>query len=314
MIFTSSYCHSAQTSLSQPVSLEGIGVHSAEPTEVTIYPAKANTGYVFKRIDEEGCNAIKAHIDNVTQTDLCTVLGQYGTKHAIATVEHLLAALYGMGIDNAYIEVNGGEVPILDGSSSPFVEAFKDAGITSLSTPRRFIEILKPIHFEGKDNWASLKPAKSFTIDITINFDHPFIGEDRIACDIGANEFEKKLSFARTFGFVEQVEALRAKGFCKGSSYENSIALTKETIRTKGGLRCPREFVRHKALDAVGDLAMAGLPLLGHFSSFKGGHGINANILRRLFEDKSAWRFHTVDIPHEKTHPSMNFIAASAVA
>ncbi len=302
-----------QTTLAQPFKLNGKGVHSGKAASVTVYPSEENSGYIFKRTD---CNKevlLSAHVSNVSKTDLCTILGETGSPSSISTVEHLLAALFGLGIDNAYIEVDGPEMPIMDGSSLEFVNAINQVGIISQAAPRKYIEVLKPVYFQKNDSWAKLDPYNRFIVDVEIDFEHHKVGRDRIICDVTSGEFTSKLCKARTFGFMKDVEQLVAAGFARGATYDNTVVIDGDEVITTGGLRYSNEFVRHKALDAVGDLAMAGNHILGYYSSYKGGHGVNADILRTLFSDVSAWRYTEVDNVGGKIYNSTQ-IAASASA
>ena len=237
---------------------------------------------------------ISAEVDNVKNLTLCTVLGdEIGTT--VGTVEHLLAALRGLAVDNCYIEIDGKEVPIMDGSSAGFVDAIDEAGLRHLDTPRKFIKVVKPVRVDEGDCWAELSPHAGFHLDIEIDFDTPVIGNQRIAYEMTPGVFRNELSRARTFGFMHDVEKLWKAGLALGASLENSVAIGDDRVINPEGLRYDREFVRHKMLDAVGDLALAGLPLLCKYRSARGGHRLNAHALKALFEDDAAWA--VVDAP-----------------
>jgi len=281
---------SYQTTLAGTAVLSGLGVHSGEPVTLTVHPADTNTGIAFLRtgIPDSDDLEISARWDSVAATELCTVIGVPG-RGSVSTIEHLMAALYGLGVDNAIIELDAPEVPVMDGSSSAFVDLVDHVGIVEQSAPSRFIRVKKSVRVEHGDSVGELHPFDGFKCDITIDFETPLIGRQSFEYAITADIFRDQLSRARTFGAVKDVEKLWAMGFALGSSLENSVALTEEGILNPEGLRWPDEFVRHKALDAVGDLALAGLPMLGAYHSFKGGHRLNHSVLKALFADDDAW-------------------------
>lgn len=279
-----------QTTLKQRTSLSGVGVHSGRQVTVHFNPAEADTGIVFRRIDpgSEG-RLIPALTSEVGATDLCTALGSAGGDQ-VATIEHLMAAVSGMGIDNLLVEMDGGEMPIMDGSSAAFVEAFLSAGIETLSKSRRYIRILKHVRTDAGSSWAEFLPYDGTRFEVEIDFSTPAIGHQALAVDVDRNTFIRDISRARTFGFIKDVERLREAGFALGSSLENTVAIGEDDrIVNAEGLRFPDEFVRHKMLDAVGDLALAGCCLIGCFRSYRGGHRLNAEALKRLLSDPSAF-------------------------
>ena len=279
-----------QTTLKSRCSLSGVGVHSGKAVSVHFSPAEADTGVVFQRTDNGASgNLIRALASEVGATDLCTGLGDPAGDH-VATVEHLMAALLGMGIDNVAIEIDGPEVPIMDGSASAFVEAFAQAGIAQLSEKRRYIRIVKPVRFESGSSWAEFQPYDGTRFEVEIDFESPAIGRQSFATDFTPETFEREISRARTFGFIKDVERLWAAGYALGSSLENSVVIGEDhRVINMEGLRYPNEFVRHKMLDAVGDLALAGARFIGCFRSYRGGHRINAAALRHLLTDRSAF-------------------------
>jgi len=280
---------SRQTTLGREIELNGIGVHSGAPVSMVLHPAEPDTGYRFL-ITKRGriVADIPAHVDHVKNLTLCTVLGdESGTT--VGTVEHLLAALRGLSIDNCYIELDSREVPIMDGSSAAFVGAVDGVGIRELLKPRRFIKVLKPVRAEDGACWGELRPYSGFRLDVEIDFDTALIGKQRYALEMSSGAFRNELSRARTFGFMRDVECLWKAGLALGASLENTVALADDRIMNPEGLRHPQEFVRHKMLDAVGDLALAGAPILGAYQSVRGGHRLNANVLRALFDDPEAW-------------------------
>jgi len=273
-----------QTTLARTASVAGIGVHSGSLAAVTIRPAQADTGIVFVAPGEWGGPvALPAEARQVASTRLATVLRAGDV--CVATVEHLLAALRGLGIDNARIEVDGNEVPILDGSAAPFVHAIDEAGVTVLTAPRRELRVLRPVRVEAGDAYAELLPHECARYDVTIDFPDPAIGRQRFASDLSPGVFRRELAAARTFGDVAEIPRLRAAGLALGSSLANSIGLENGRVLNPEGLRWADEFVRHKTLDAVGDLSLAGPPLIGLFRSFKGGHGLNFAAVRALLAD-----------------------------
>lgn len=279
-----------QTTIKSRVSLSGIGVHSGKPVSVHFSPADADTGIVFHCHGPNGVVDIRALISEVAATDLATVLGDLAGAHA-ATVEHLMATLLGLGIDNVSIDIDGREVPILDGSAALFVDAFDQAGIQRLSAKRRYIRILKPVRLDNGGSWAEFRPYEGTRFEVEIDFESPAIGRQALAIDLDADAFRREIARARTFGFMKDVERLWAAGYALGSSLENSVVIGDDhRVINMEGLRYPDEFVRHKTLDAVGDLALAGSRFIGCFRSYRGGHKLNATALRRLLADHSAYQ------------------------
>ncbi len=280
-----------QTTLAQRVDLMGRGVHGGAPARVSLLPAEINTGIVFALAGTNGAprRTVSASSKAVRNTDFATVIGD--SKGAIcSTVEHLLAAIVGLGVDNVIIEVEGGEVPIFDGSAAPFVEAINKAGLDTQAAPRRFLKVLKPIRVENGSSMGELLPYDAgFRIEIEIDFPHALIGRQRYAATLTRNVFERELSRARTFGFMSDVAKLWSAGYALGASLDNTICIADDRILNPAGLRYADEFVRHKALDAVGDLALAGLPILGRYHSVCGGHKLNAQVVAALQADRSAW-------------------------
>ena len=278
-----------QTTLCREVELRGTGVHSGAPVSVILHPAEADTGLRFLvSRDSDVVAEIPADVRFVKNLTLCTVLGdERGTT--VGTVEHLLAALRGLSVDNCYIEVEGKELPIMDGSSAVFVESIDDAGTRELNESRKFIQVLKPIRVEEGDCWGEIVPHSGFHLDVEIDFETPLIGRQRMSVEMSPGVFRHELSRARTFGFMRDVEKLWAAGLALGASLENTVAIGEDRIVNPEGLRYPHEFVRHKMLDAVGDLALAGAPLLGAFRSVRGGHRLNAQVLKALFADEEAY-------------------------
>ena len=301
-----------QTTLASEISLTGTGVHSGAPVSITLCPADGDAGIRFLLCngDADGTE-IAADPRSVTGVTLCTVLGD-GNGASIATVEHLLAALSGLGVDNALIEIDSSEVPIMDGSASRFVEAIDEAGLAELETPRRFLKVLKRIAVEDAGAFGELTPNNGFHIDVEIDFDSPLIGSQRIEIDVNPGSFRRELSRARTFGFMKDVERLWAAGLALGASLENTVAIGDDRVINREGLRFTDEFVRHKALDAVGDLALAGAPILGSFRSYRGGHRLNALVLKALFADPDAWTMIEAPRYREIRHAELSHRLAAA--
>jgi UDP-3-O-[3-hydroxymyristoyl] N-acetylglucosamine deacetylase len=289
---------SRQTTLRLPVSVTGIGVHSGQPATLTLSPADANTGIVFIRTGLEGPDReIAARPEAVIATDFATVLGDRSGP-LISTTEHVLAALRGMGVDNATVEVDGPEAPIMDGSAAPFVAAIDQAGIVELSAPRRYIEVLKAVQVVSGLSSGEIRPyALGFRAEVEIVFDNPMIGRQSMSLDVTPQAFRKEICRARTFGCMADVAKLWSAGYALGASFENSIVVDDTRILNPEGLRYADEFVRHKVLDTVGDLALAGLPILGAYRSVRPGHKFNHAVLSALMADRSAWRIVEADRP-----------------
>ena len=278
-----------QTTLKAAATLTGVGVHSGNPAAITIRPAPANHGIAFLRTGTPLGNdrLIKAHHALVSATELCTVIGDVETG-AVATIEHLMSALFGLGIDNALIEIDGPELPILDGSAKLFVEAIDAVGLASCSAPKRWLKVLRPVRIEVGRAFAELRPIdRGFRLDVEIDFDNPVIGRSRKAMDLSPASYRREVAEARTFGMMKDVERYWKAGFALGASLENTVAVGENGVVNPEGLRFPDEFVRHKILDAVGDLALAGLPIQGAYRSYCGGHRMNVGVLSALFSDRA---------------------------
>ena len=282
-----------QRTLKTSISCAGIALHSGVNVTLNLMPAAAGAGVVFHRIDiHDKDNVVPAIWDRVVDTRMCTSIGN-DDGVTVGTIEHLMAALAGCGIDNARVELNGPEVPIMDGSSEPFVSLIECAGVVEQSAPRRVIRILKPVNVEVGDSQATLMPADRPSLDVEIDFDSAFISNQALSIGLVNGSFCKELARARTFGFLHEVEQMRAAGLAKGGSLENAVVVSQDGVLNDGGLRFDDEFVRHKMLDAVGDLYLAGGHIIGQFSGIRSGHAINNALLRALFADGEAW---TVDV------------------
>ncbi len=283
-----------QSTLSRPVEFAGIGVHNGKPSRLVINPAAPDAGYLLTRVDENGAQIGQARIahDKVSRTSLCTVI-DLGQSASVSTVEHVLSALNGLGVDNAEIVVMGEECPIIDGSAEPFADAILDAGLAGQGARKKFVRILRTVTVRDNDAFAMLEPYNGRAFDVEIDFDSKVIGRQRMIFDWSPRRYANDIAPARTFGFVAQAKVLRQAGYALGSSLENSIAIEEEKIVNPDGLRFEDEFVRHKLLDAVGDLALAGRPIYGRFKSYKGGHALNALVLKSLFASEQ--NFEIVD-------------------
>src|ERR1700722_1818693 len=282
---------SRQTTLRSHATVTGVGVHSGLPVNLTLGPASVDAGFIFVRSGLDSSDReIQATAESVTATEFATVLGDRDGP-LVSTAEHVLAALRGMGIDNATIEVDGPEVPIMDGSAAAFVAAIDQAGIFEQSARRRFIQVLKPVQVAMGDAFGELRPyAAGFRAEVEIDFANSAIGRQNYTLDLSPERFRREISRARTFGCINDVARLWNAGFALGASFENTVVFDEERLLNTEGLRYSDECVRHKVLDVIGDLALAGLPLLGAYRSVRGGHKLNHAVLTTLLADRSAWR------------------------
>ena len=305
-----------QTTLREPVSIAGIGIHSGSPVSVTLYPAEADTGIVFWRCGMSGRNdrEVVADFRSVTATEFATVLGdQYGP--AVSTTEHVLAALYGLGVDNVILEVDGPEVPIMDGSAAPFVAAIDRAGLITLPARRRRIKVMRPVRVSLDGSWGELRPYdRGLRIETEIQFDHPLVGRQTFAIDVQPSVFRRELSRARTFGFMRDVTKLWSAGYALGASFENTVVVAESRILSTEDMRFPDEFVRHKAVDAIGDLALAGAPVIGAYCSVRGGHKLNHAVVAALMNDQTAWAYSEIEEPVRRQRGHADLAAAFAPA
>jgi UDP-3-O-[3-hydroxymyristoyl] N-acetylglucosamine deacetylase len=281
-----------QTTLRHPVAVSGIGVHSGLPVTLTLHPADDDAGIVFQRIAADGSieREIRADVRAVTATEFATVLGD-AKGPLCSTAEHLLAALRGLYVDNVVVEIDGPEVPIMDGSAAAFVDAIDQAGLTARALPRRYIEVIKPVSVSKDGACGELRPYQhGFRVEAEIDFDHPLIGQQALSLDIEPDTFRREIARARTFGFMRDVSKLWSAGYALGASFENTLVVSEDRVLNPEGLRFADEFVRHKVLDAIGDLALAGQPLLAAYKTVCGGHKLNHAVLSALMSDRSAWR------------------------
>ena len=301
-----------QNTVAASVTLSGIGVHNGLGASLTLHPAEPDTGIVFLLTDERGREVeVPATHKNVCCTELCTRLGD-ANGTAVSTVEHLMAAISALAIDNLVIEVEGEEVPIMDGSAADFVNAIDQVGIVPQGAPRKFIKVLKPIRVEHGPAWGELTPADTTPFSIAIDFADETIGYQEVNFDLGADVFRDDISRARTFGFMRDVEALWSAGFALGASLENTVVVGDDRIVNPEGLRYEDEFVRHKALDAIGDLALAGAPILGCYRSLRGGHRLNVAMLKALFADPANWT--VVEAPVQRAPKTAGRVEAETFA
>ena len=280
-----------QTTLRRPAALVGAGVHSNAPVNLVLHPAPADTGIVFIRtgLPDGRERRVAARWSEVSTTELCTVIGDQ-SRGSVSTIEHLLAALAGLGVDNVEVEIDGPEVPIMDGSAAAFVAAIDRVGVKTLPASRRYIKVLKPVRVEQGRGFSELLPAaEGFHLDVEIDYALGVIGRQRKTMTLTASSFRSEIARARTFGSIGDVERLWALGFALGSTLENSIAVDGDRILNPEGLRSATEFVEHKTLDAIGDLALAGAPIIGTYRAFCPGHRMNALALNALFADRSAY-------------------------
>jgi UDP-3-O-[3-hydroxymyristoyl] N-acetylglucosamine deacetylase len=275
-----------QTTISKPVEVSGIGLHTAVPSKLRLVPAPADTGIVFRRVDLDNFE-IEADGRNVARVSYATSLMKKGVL--LSTTEHLLAALYASGVDNVYVDIDAIEVPILDGSSQPFVEMLDRAGIRQLRRQRRYLKILRPLEIVDGDRQIGIYPADEFQVHCIVDYAHPCIGRQEIRLAVNRRTFNERLASARTFGFLEEVERLRAVDLIRGGSLDNAIVLTRDGI-LNGELRYPDEFGRHKTLDLIGDLALIGRPLMARVVARKAGHALHTQLVSRLLADPTLWR------------------------
>ena len=276
-----------QTTILKTVSCAGIGLHTGINCHLTIRPALANSGIFFVRQDLPKKVKIKAQIDNVIDATLATTLGRDGVK--VSTVEHLMAAFAGLGIDNAEVELDGPEVPIMDGSSEPFNVLLKKAGVQTQDKVKKFVIIKRPVTVTDGDRQATLLPSNDFKISYTIDFRHPLISNQYYLIQISNGNFEREICRARTFGFLKDYEILKARGFARGGSLENAVVIDDNKVINDGGLRFSNEFVRHKILDSIGDLWLIGAQVIGHFIGYKSGHTLNHKLIHKLLNHQDWW-------------------------
>jgi UDP-3-O-[3-hydroxymyristoyl] N-acetylglucosamine deacetylase len=298
-----------QRTLKNTIRATGVGLHTGRKVLMVLRPAPANSGIVFRRTDLDEPADIPAQAENVGETTLGTSLVYGNTR--VSTVEHLMSALAGLGIDNLVVELSAGEVPIMDGSAGPFVFLLQSAGIEEQSAPKRFVRIKKSIRVEDGDKWARFDPYDGFKVNFEIEFDHPVFKRrsQSASMDFSTTAFLREISRARTFGFMRDLEYMRARNLGLGGNLDNAIVLDDYRILNEDGLRYEDEFVKHKILDAIGDLYLLGHSLIGEYSGYKSGHGLNNRVLRTLIADRSAWEEVTFDTPEKAP---ISYVAAAA--
>ena len=294
-----------QRTLKNMIRATGVGLHTGEKVYLTLRPAAPNTGIVFRRVDLAEPVEIKADPYAVRDTRLASCLEKDGVR--VSTVEHLMSALAGLGIDNAYVDLTAPELPIMDGSAGPFVFLLQSAGLEEQKAPKKFIRVLDTVEVEDGDKWVRLEPHNGFKLDLAIDFDHPVMERSRksVTVDFATTSYTKEVSRARTFGFMQEVEAMREQGLALGGSLDNAIVLDQYRVLNSDGLRYDDEFVKHKVLDAIGDLYLLGHPLIGAFSGYKSGHALNNLLLRKLLEARHAWEY----VSFERTEDAPPFLA-----
>lgn len=306
-----------QTTIREKIEFHGIGVHSGQPVSMTLLPSEANSGIVFNVTCPKtgNCKDIPATFASIGATDLCTVLGEMGGVY-IATVEHLMAALRSLNVDNVIVEIDSNEVPVMDGSSRAYVEAINNVGLVQLNAARCYIRVNKPVRVDMGASWGEFIPHSGTRFEVEIDFDSEVIGNQIYKNDLTADTFTRELSGARTFGFMKDVERLWAAGYALGSSLENSVVIGDDNrIINPEGLRYEEEFVRHKTLDAIGDLALAGAPILGCYRSYRGGHKLNSMVLQALLSDRDAFDFVEPNSDQARvSHADLEAVSAPAYA
>ena len=282
-----------QRTLKKAVQATGVGLHTGDRVDITLRPAPANSGIVFRRVDLKPIVEIRAEAHAVHDTRLSTCLEAKGAR--VATIEHLMSACAGLGVDNAYVDLNSAEIPIMDGSAGTFIFLLQSAGIMEQTAAKKFIRIKKTVEVREGDKWVRFEPFNGYKLGFTINFTHPVFASTKqtVTIDLGVHSYIKEVSRARTFGFMQDVEAMRAQGLAMGGNLDNAIVMDEYRVINPDGLRCEDEFVKHKVLDAIGDLYLLGHSLIGAFSGHKSGHALNNALLRALLADDQAWEFVT---------------------
>jgi UDP-3-O-[3-hydroxymyristoyl] N-acetylglucosamine deacetylase len=285
-----------QRTIKKAVQVTGIGLHKGDKVTMTLRPAPAGTGIIFRRIDLTPYADIPVSAGSVGDTMLCTCLSNEDGI-SVSTIEHLCSALAGLGVENVIVEVNSDELPIMDGSASPFIFLLQSAGIEELNAPKKFIRIKKPVKVEDGDKWAQMLPFDGFRVDFEIDFDHPVIRQTRqhMMLDFSTDSYVEHVSRARTFGFMRDLEFMHANNLALGGSMDNAVALDEYRVLNQEGLRYDDEFVKHKILDAVGDLYLAGHSILGELKAYKSGHGLNNKLLVSILNDAASWEYVTFE-------------------
>lgn len=300
-----------QRTLMNEVGCTGIGLHTGEKVKINLRPAPVNSGIKFVRTDLKGRPEVEVRFDNVFDTTLATTIGTNGCK--VSTIEHLMAAFFGLGIDNAVVELDGPEVPIMDGSAAPFVFLIKSGDIREQKSPKQFIVIKKPFKVDDGNRSVSIYPSKELKITYMIDFQHPLLRNQEYELTFSGRDFVREISTARTFGFMKDVETLKKNGLARGGSLDNAVVIDDFRIINEDGLRFDDEFVRHKILDFIGDISIVGSPIIGHFVVKKSGHFLNQQMLRKLMESKKHWKVMTFKTPEECTKTNVTIPAFGAL-
>ncbi len=300
-----------QRTLMNEVGCTGIGLHTGEKVKINLRPAPANSGIKFVRTDLKGRPEVEVRFDNVFDTTLATTIGTNGCK--VSTIEHLMAAFFGLGIDNAVVELDGPEVPIMDGSAAPFVFLIKSGDVREQKSPKQFIVIKKPFKVDDGNRSVCIYPSKELKITYMIDFQHPLLRNQEYELTFSGRDFVREISTARTFGFMKDVETLKKNGFARGGSLDNAVVIDDFRIINEDGLRFDDEFVRHKILDFIGDISIVGSPIIGHFVVKKSGHFLNQHMLRKLMESKKHWKVMTFKTPEECTKTNVTIPAFGAL-
>ncbi|MGA8181330.1 MAG: UDP-3-O-acyl-N-acetylglucosamine deacetylase [Desulfobacterales bacterium] len=283
-----------QRTIAKPANCAGVGIHSGKKVNLTIKPAPPNHGIKFIRTDLLNCPVISAHFNMVVDTSLATVIGYEG--FIVSTIEHLMASFAGLSIDNALVEVDNYEMPIMDGSAGPFTSMIKSAGIRELDAPRYFFVVKEPIELIEDGKMVGIYPHSTYKITCTIEYDHPLINQQSYSVEMSDHVWEQDISKARTFGFLHEYEYLKQYGLARGVTLENVIAINDNDVINEGGLRYQDEFVRHKILDCIGDFSLLGMPILGHVVTKKAGHAFNHSFLKKFFAEKESWETRTINV------------------
>lgn len=300
-----------QRTLMNEVGCTGIGLHTGEKVKINLRPAPVNSGIKFVRTDLKGHPEVEVRFDNVFDTTLATTIGTNGCK--VSTIEHLMAAFFGLGIDNAVVELDGPEVPIMDGSAAPFVFLIKSGDIREQKSPKQFIVIKKPFKVDDGNRSVCIYPSKELKITYMIDFQHPLLRNQEYELTFSGRDFVREISTARTFGFLKDVETLKKNGLARGGSLDNAVVIDDFRIINEDGLRFDDEFVRHKILDFIGDISIVGSPIIGHFVVKKSGHFLNQQMLRKLMESKKHWKVMTFKTPEECTKTNVTIPAFGAL-
>ncbi|MGH7233733.1 MAG: UDP-3-O-acyl-N-acetylglucosamine deacetylase [Nitrospiraceae bacterium] len=290
-----------QQTIGQTITCSGVGLHTGHPVILSFRPAPPNTGIVFVRTEEGSPVTLPASVRNLVPAELCTTISTNGM--VVKTVEHVLAALVGLGIDNVFVELNAGEVPAMDGSASPFVRLIRAAGIVPQSVHQPFLKVIQPIEVSDGNRRVVLEPASATRMTYSIQYNHPLIKQQTYRYHWSASSFERDIAGARTFGFLNEVQHLWSKGLGKGGSLDNTIVLSEDGILNESGLRFQDEFVRHKILDMIGDLALLGVPFIGHLIADRAGHALHTQLVKKILEQPEKWTLITMDAKSVSAHP-----------